>query len=144
MWNDDGSIVVIQPTSKTDQVGKGIINKIPRGRKGKVGPAEIIRWYLKSQDIPLERFLFSVLRASGQGAVSWWKKAVGYDTIRKQFKNKCVEFKLQCLTFIVVGLEQLQNRQGWEQGERWQRKWEDGRVLRWIYILGQRSLCLKL
>ena len=96
-WNDDGSIVVIQPTSKTDQIGKGIIIKIPCGRKGKIGPAEIIRWYLKSQEIPLEGFLFSVLRASGQGVVSWWKKAVGYDTIRKQFKNKCLELKLPVL-----------------------------------------------
>ena len=89
--------MVIQPTSKTLQVGKGITIKIHLGRKGKAGPAEIMRWYLESQDIALEGFLFPVLKASRQGAVSWWKKAVGYDTIRKHFKSKCVEFKLPVL-----------------------------------------------
>ena len=96
-WNSDGSVVIIQPASKTDQVGKGSVIRIPRGRKGKIGPAEILKWYLRGQDIPSEGFLFPVLRASRQGVVSWWKKAVGYDTIRKQFKNMCVELKLPLL-----------------------------------------------
>ena len=70
-WNDDGSIVVIQPISKTDQLGKGITIRIPRGRKGKIGPAEIMRWYLESQDIPLEEFLFPVLEMYLGGRRLW-------------------------------------------------------------------------
>ena len=39
-----GGVVVIMPCSKTDQIGVGKEWRIPAGKKGVTGPAEILPW----------------------------------------------------------------------------------------------------
>ena len=43
----NGGYIIIQPSSKTDQLAKGVEIKIPSSKAGRIGPAEVLRWYFK-------------------------------------------------------------------------------------------------
>ena len=85
----DGSFEIVQVSSKTDQEGRGVLIRIPSGKKGKVGPAELLRTYLRSMGNSESGFVFCAMRASKKGLVPMWSKAVGYDTVRRQMKEMC-------------------------------------------------------
>ena len=90
----EGGWKIIQESSKTDQLRKGIIINVPGALDNKVGPSEILDWYHRKLARPKVGYVFCSFRASKQRKLPEFAKAVGYDTIRKAFKKKLKEFGL--------------------------------------------------
>ena len=87
--NED--VRVLQPKSKTDQEGVGVEWHIPEGRQGVVGPAELIGWFWECVGRPQSGLMFGSYKSVRGELVVSGSVAIGYDTIRKQFKSMCVD-----------------------------------------------------
>ena len=94
MTEDDGGFKVVQPRSKTDQLGHGLEIYIPRGRVGTIGPFEILDWLRKGVGRPEKGFVFCSLRRNKYGHSARLEFSAGYDVLRKQFKAKLREIGL--------------------------------------------------
>ena len=85
---------IIQEKSKTDQLGKGLVVIVPNALGDKVGPSELLKWFYRKLGKPEVGFVFCKFQYSKHGNKPNFDKAVGYDTIRKAFKNKLDELGL--------------------------------------------------
>ena len=96
---EDGSIKIFQDKSKTDQEGMGVVHTIPKGKNGKLGPVDIIQWFLNVWDVPEQGYVFCKLKHDVRlkEVVPDWRSPVGYDMFRKQFKIFSEELGLPSL-----------------------------------------------